>query len=241
MKKIIFIDLDGTLIDTISNETFPKGIWDMKFKLAVWKSLKKFVEENKTEFIGIISNQGGISKGFVNELHFNHKLKYICDSLSEYLDIPVYAEYCSELDQNNWYRKPNPGMIEEILDRRKLYENIGNYDKSEMIMIGDASGKDGQFSDSDLKTAQNFKIEYIDVIDLIKQYNKHDIKVITKDKLLDKAINWFRLIADGMQHITPGNVSHQAVTIRCSATDAAEYIEKHKNDENKQKDYLMID
>ena len=29
-KKILLIDLDGTLIETISGETFPKGLWDMK-------------------------------------------------------------------------------------------------------------------------------------------------------------------------------------------------------------------
>ena len=28
--KVIFADLDGTLIETISGETFHKGIWDMK-------------------------------------------------------------------------------------------------------------------------------------------------------------------------------------------------------------------
>lgn len=27
--KILFCDLDGTLIKTKSGETFPKGIWDM--------------------------------------------------------------------------------------------------------------------------------------------------------------------------------------------------------------------
>lgn len=34
-------------------------------------------------------------------------------------------------------------------------------------MIGDASGKEGQFSDSDKKTAENFGIDYIDVNDLV--------------------------------------------------------------------------
>lgn len=34
-----------------------------------------------------------------------------------------------------------------------------------IMMIGDASGKEGQFSDSDKKTAENFGCEYMDVKD----------------------------------------------------------------------------
>lgn len=34
-KKVIFCDLDGTLIETISGATFPKGIWDMKLRFDV--------------------------------------------------------------------------------------------------------------------------------------------------------------------------------------------------------------
>lgn len=37
-KKIIFIDMDGTLIDTASGKTFPEGIWDMKLKMEVFKT-----------------------------------------------------------------------------------------------------------------------------------------------------------------------------------------------------------
>ena len=57
MKKIIFIDFDGTLIDTRSGETFPKGVWDMNIKWDVWKALKIFVKENNTEFVCIVTNQ----------------------------------------------------------------------------------------------------------------------------------------------------------------------------------------
>ena len=39
--------------------------------------------------------------------------------------------------------------------------------KPKSLMIGDASGKEGQFSDSDKKTAENFGIDYIDVDDFI--------------------------------------------------------------------------
>lgn len=39
------------------------------------------------------------------------------------------------------------------------------------MMIGDASGKEGQFSDSDKKTAENFGCEYMDVDDFVYKYN----------------------------------------------------------------------
>ena len=42
-----------------------------------------------------------------------------------------------------------------------------DYIKSISLMIGDASGKEGQFSDSDKKTAENFGIDYMDVEDFI--------------------------------------------------------------------------
>lgn len=44
-KKIIFIDMDGTLIDTASGKTFPEGIWDMKLKMEVLNSLRKLVQK----------------------------------------------------------------------------------------------------------------------------------------------------------------------------------------------------
>lgn len=44
-----------------------------------------------------------------------------------------------------------------------------NYIKSKSLMIGDAFGKDGQFSDSDRLTAENFGIDYIDVNDFVSE------------------------------------------------------------------------
>ena len=35
-------------------------------------------------------------------------------------------------------------------------------------MIGEASGKEGDFSDSDKQCAENFGIEYIDIEDFLK-------------------------------------------------------------------------
>ena len=56
-------------------------------------------------------------------------------------------------------------MLEELLG-----DYVGHYfdfNKQVMLMIGDASGKEWQFSDSDKKTAENFGIDYMDVEDFI--------------------------------------------------------------------------
>lgn len=66
----------------------------------------------------------------------------------------------------NIYRKPNTGMLENLVERY-VGDDI-EYIKQKSLMIGDASGKEGQFSDSDKKTAENFGIDYMDVNDFVK-------------------------------------------------------------------------
>ena len=166
MKKynVIFSDLDGTLIKTISGETFPKGIWDMQIRFEVLDKIK----EVKPEYLLIVTNQGGIEKGFVNRRNFEFKMEYLCRSIKEYTGIPVEYSHCERNDPAYKYRKPNTGMLDSLMHKmfnRGIIENGIETDK--MLMIGDASGKEGQFSDSDKKTAENFSIDYMDVEDFV--------------------------------------------------------------------------
>ena len=163
--KVLFADLDDTLIDTISGNTFPKGIWDMQFKWDVLTAIKNY----GFEILIIVSNQGGIEQGFVDEMHFcKGKMNYIRFALMEYLGIPVEYDYCKFNDKDNYFRKPNTGMLENGCFKSLQKHNIFA-SKDEMLMIGDASGKEGQFSDSDKKTAEYFGIDYFDIEDF-KQY-----------------------------------------------------------------------
>ena len=52
--KVLFCDMDGTLIETASGETFPKGIWDMKFKFDVLDTIKNL----NPKVIFIVTNHG---------------------------------------------------------------------------------------------------------------------------------------------------------------------------------------
>lgn len=163
MKKyeVIFADLDGTLIETISGKTFPQGIWDMKLRFDVLDKIKII----KPEYIFVVSNQGGIERGFVDGSNFNLKLHYICKSIEEYCNCSCYGTYCVSNNKSDQFRKPNVGMLEYLTEL-----NVGeDFDsiKPKSLMIGDASGKEGQFSDSDKKTAENFGIDYMDVEDFV--------------------------------------------------------------------------
>ena len=162
MKKynVIFSDLDGTLINTISGETFPKGIWDMKIRFEVLDKIK----EIKPEYVLIVSNQGGIEKGFVDLFNFKAKSEYITRAIREYCDCKCFSMYCMHNDKSNPRRKPNTGMLEDLVDY--IYSDFDDI-KLVSLMIGDASGKEGQFSDSDKKTAENFGIDYMDVDDFV--------------------------------------------------------------------------
>ena len=159
--NVIFSDLDGTLIKTISGETFPQGIWDMQIRFEVLDKIK----EVKPEYLLIVSNQGGIESGFVDAHNFRAKSEYITRAISEYCDCKCYAMYCETNDKSDKYRKPNTGMLHSIFE--KYVGDDFYYIKQKSLMIGDASGKEGQFSDSDKKTAENYHIDYIDVEDFI--------------------------------------------------------------------------
>ena len=164
-KKVLFIDLDGTLIKTISCKTFPEDISDFRVQLPI---LDKIIEKmpNLNMFF-IVSNQGGL-KTLTDRRIFNYKIwaiegichGYFINKLNSF----SYSDnlYCCSMDKNNTYRKPNTGMLEQLYCQYKVNS------KDECIMIGDASGKPGEFSDSDKKCAENFGIDYIDVRDFLE-------------------------------------------------------------------------
>ena len=83
--KVIFADLDGTLIDTISGDTFPKGIWDMRIRFEVLDKIK----EIKPKYLLIVSNQGGIESGFVSEYDFRIKSEYFQEQFMSIVDVNV--------------------------------------------------------------------------------------------------------------------------------------------------------
>ena len=161
-KKVLFIDLDGTLIKTISDKTFPEDCSDFRINLKVLNKIKEKLPH--LEYLFIVSNQGGISKGYIKLEEFEAKFNSIITFLEYYLPIRfVSGQFCTSTDPKDIYRKPNIGMLQFELDTFGL-----TISKDKILMIGDASGKEGNFSDSDKKCAENFGIDYIDVKDFLE-------------------------------------------------------------------------
>lgn len=166
-KRVIFCDLDGTLIQTVSGATFPQGIWDMKFRMDVWAQLKRHLDRlTGWKYVAVVSNQGGVGK-YVSHNDFMAKMVYVDVALTQYLGDPentnVKGYFCPSNDRSNPDRKPNPGMLAKFL------ENVAyECGKSHCWMIGDASGRPGNHSDDDKKCAENFGIDYCDVEDFLK-------------------------------------------------------------------------
>lgn len=162
-ERVLFADLDGTIIVTKSGHTFPESCEDWQFKKYIIAAIKEY---NPTS-LHIVSNQGGIEKGFVDEGEFICKLNSISQLLEVELRIRVTYDYCVSNNPNNSRRKPNSGMIDDYcIDALHGTDCL----KQNCLMIGDASGKQGQFSDSDKKCAENAHIKYMDVDDFINKY-----------------------------------------------------------------------
>lgn len=159
-KKVILLDLDDTLIKPKSGSKFPQGVWDMELKLEVFAQLKKL----HPLAILIASNQGGIQLGIVHEQLFTPKFIYVIASLQEYVGFNtlVAGNFCSSNDPTNEFRKPNSGMFNALI---KQFEEQARVDieNCDILAIGDASGLPGNHSDSDLKAAQNFGCDYMDI------------------------------------------------------------------------------
>lgn len=191
-KKFLFLDFDGTLVRTKLRETFPKGLWDMEIDLKMIEKVSDFIIENKVKAFSIVSNQGGVELGYSSYEGMMAKINYVSLCISEMVEKKKNAKgvvmedpynfniICPSNDKNNKNRKPNPGMLEEAWSMINFnydteLEHSTNKYKPLMLMVGDASGYPGQFSNSDKKCAENFGIDYMDVVDFIGEDIQIDI------------------------------------------------------------------
>lgn len=160
MKKydVVFVLLDEVLITTLSGRQWPSGIWDFRINWALWNSLKL----SNPEMIVILSNQGGITKGFLKDSSFYSKISFISHALSDFTGIKRIPFRYSI--RGNWKLELNidneADLVDSILEQYTKFS-----DKSKMIMIG----RDLEF---DKKYAESKNIEFLEKSEFVKLKNQ---------------------------------------------------------------------
>lgn len=142
MDKVLFLDLDHTIIQPKEGRRFPKSFDDWEFIESTKSKILEFYEKGYK--IVIVSNQSGVSTGITTE----EELEVKFETIKAILNIPILFFYAKTKDDDDPMRKPNTGMAEKAAE-------IYDIDWENSIMVGDASDKNVHFSDSDRKFAEN--------------------------------------------------------------------------------------
>lgn len=129
MKKVLFIDRDGTLIweppDTFQIDSFEK----LKFLPGVFTYLAKIVRELDYELV-MVTNQDGLGTDSFPETNFWPVQNFIVDSFKA--EGIIFSEVCIDKSfefENKPTRKPGIGLL------TKYFSN--EYDLKNSIVIGD--------------------------------------------------------------------------------------------------------
>jgi len=126
--RIAAFDMDGTIIVTKSGKVFPVDKHDWKlFHSKVQEKLKHLNDTGRK--IVFITNQNGISKGYITENDFKSKVEAIMKKIS--VPIQVLA-----IVKKGLSRKPNTGAYEWLVN-----EGNGGLPVKEFFYVGDAAGR----------------------------------------------------------------------------------------------------
>ncbi len=145
MKKILFIDRDGTLIIEPPIDFQVDSLEKLEFYPGVFQNLSKIVQELDYELV-MVTNQDGLGTSSFPKSSFllvhNKMLQAFKNEGIEFAEILIDHSFPEENSQN---RKPNTGMLTKY--------RYGNYDMENSFVIGDRI--------TDLELANNLKCKSI--------------------------------------------------------------------------------
>ena len=136
MKKAIFFDRDGTLIE---NKHYLNDPNDIEYMPGVFEALKSLSDAGYLLFVA--TNQSGIPRGLVSEENMHEIHKRMQDKFSENgfkIEKYYYSPHMPDSDHPS--RKPNPGMLLQAAEEFSI-------DLNSSWMIGD--------KDIDVETGHN--------------------------------------------------------------------------------------
>ena len=151
-KSLAIFDVDWTIIKPKNGNTFPKNREDWQWlRDSVPKILKKY---NREKFRIV----------FLTDQSKPWKIDMIKDVIKE-LNIPIICL----IALNKELYKPNPNVFLETFQNK--------YDKNNSFYVGDAAGREGDWSDKDKITASKLEVKF---------YTPEEIFPLPKQKKLIK-------------------------------------------------------
>jgi len=248
MKKILFIDRDGTLINEPKDfqvDSFEK----LEFKKSVLKYLSKISEELDFDLV-MVTNQDGLGTKSFPEKEFWPVQNFIINTLQNegiyFKEILIDRTFP---DENANTRKPNTGLIEKYLvdknininesfvigDRLtdlKFAQNIGckgilinDLKTTDHLKSGSNIDEDSMFSFQDWKSIYNFlKLEFR-TISFTRKTNETKIKISlnldgTGNSSIDTGIKFF-------DHMLDQLCKHSGIDINLSVKGDLDVDEHH--------------
>jgi bifunctional polynucleotide phosphatase/kinase len=156
-------DLDYTLIKTKSGKKFPvnKTDWEL-----LYPTIPEKLNSLTNSIVGIVSNQKGLNtKEKISD--WVEKCIGICDKLKS-----INFIFGSITDDR--YRKPMCGSVEIFKNTFVNIDWVKLHSKNKIYYIGDAFGRKNDFSDTDVKYAENcgFKFKTPEIFFGIKGSDK---------------------------------------------------------------------
>ncbi len=164
--RILFCELNDVLVGPKwfspegGEEIFgldPRGIYDLAPKYPVWDVIRQM----NPEYVFIITNQPA-ELGTIEAQEMGEFIMETANQLARFLRLP--SDRCRSFVKfglgRNKFTKPNTGLLTEAL--RTIRDINRRFTRDQIYMMGAQSGNLGE-SDVDIKTAENFGIQYIPV------------------------------------------------------------------------------
>ena len=129
MKRVIFIDRDGTLIKEPKTDFQVDSLEKLEFIPGVFRNLHRLRQLSGFELV-LVSNQDGLgTRSFPMEDHLPVQEKFLTAFRNEGVEFDAIHIDPSLPEENSPNRKPGTGMLKAYMD--------GSYDLSRSFVIGD--------------------------------------------------------------------------------------------------------
>lgn len=159
---LLICDADGTLRRcTVPGQPCPNknNEWEVIEEARDWLSQIDFATEY---YFAIASNQGGVSLGLISavdamQMLIDLAIKLVGEGALDFLNVfdnlesETNIKICTSLDKTDYDRKPNPGMLENLINQYRTTPD-------QTLMVGDM--------ESDRLAAKNAGCDFIWAWDL---------------------------------------------------------------------------